>query len=255
MSYPTKTAAIILLETLIALLLSLLLLSWLTITYLSLARHHAIQKSWSKIQENFTVACQMLTREIKLSGYLGCVSLHNLPALQYRQSYLLSSSNKLSIAHPQSQYDVITVRHRSIASSILLNDMTNNHELYVSKNLAFAPGDLVLLADCTHAEIGQISAITINQSSQKLSLTHNITHPYKRDAEIGLVEENSYIFNHGTLYRRNIKGHVSHLINGIQIITIDTALSDTTITGLSLMLKLFAGKISQRGYVFINVAS
>lgn len=252
-----SSRAIILLETLIALALSFLLFSWLSMNYLFLSLNHTMQLSWSMMQENFNLAMQILTNEIRLSGYLGCVKLNNLPSLRYSNLYTLSANNKVLITKDYLGQDILSVTHRSLASSILLKAMLKPDELYASTNLVFMPGDIVVISDCNHADFVAIAEIQVINHQQKIFLTKKLHTLYGVNAEIGLLELNTYtIRNDGGLYRRNIKGEVIQLVRGIKQMNFkDYYINSGQLAGVSIELHLRSGKLQHTGYGFVHVAS
>ena len=218
-----KYAGIMLIEFMVAMLISLLLLGLLGTTYLAAEKNQAAQAACFLVQENGRLATQLLGRNIHQAGNVGCARL--------AADFPLSSALQDGLApHTKIQGTdkTLTLRGGSLASGYLAQAMQTPSVLYVSSSLPVTVGDSLMVSDCQTAAIFQVKSIEkVSATLQKIVSVLPLPKRYNMNAEVHTYEVNTY-FVAATrrvdaagaviyaLYRKNLHQHSAELVEGIE---------------------------------------
>lgn len=177
-----------LVELMVALTIGLIILSAVSMLFVSSKKTYTTQDSLARLQESARFAMQFLTKDLRLAGYYGCVSdiapdsvyssLNNSTAFAYNAQIPVEGLNNAagtwfpsaSTALPSgiaSGTDAIAVRMADASSSTFLtNEMSNKTDvLNVSSVSGFSSGDIIMVSDCSSTDIMLVTAINSLQIS------------------------------------------------------------------------------------------
>lgn len=209
-----------LIEIIIAMTLSMLIISVVIEMYLNLQHSYHLQKSLNQIQHSAKVAIEQLNLNIKHAGYIGCMRLTNdFPITSY-PPYSLSLRNRLTGSQSE-----ITVVHAEgkFAQYIASPD---NMTLLVRSRMGINRGNILIISDCKHAEIIEVSDVSISHDVKKISLHSPLHYLYDKHAEVSKLKINRFFIGKtqrinvdGTpiyaLYVIDINGDQSELVPGV----------------------------------------
>jgi type IV pilus assembly protein PilW len=241
-----KITGMTLIELMLAITISMLILSMLTTIYLVTKKNDSAQIAVSNIQENARIAMHWLHGNIRTAGYLGCAKLtDDFPIINY-PPYELTRENKIS----SSGSDTITIRGASISSATLVTSMRGYATLYVSGKPHFSEGDVLLISDCRSAEIFLVKkAAVISQGIQKITTKEPLHTQYQQYAEVSQFESNTYFVGKTNrqsadgspiyaLYIEDIYQQKTELVEGVEDMKIHYDINDNGIVGISIALTL-----------------
>lgn len=205
-----STSGLTLIEVILALTLSLLILSIVSVIYLSAEKSFQMQISLSAIQENMRTAFMLLKNEIQMAGYIGCAKLTDEFPIRNLGQYSITNQNKISI-----EKNSITIRHASIDHANLIKNMQGNSTLYVTAKPRFEESEILLISDCQSAEIFQVKTVSHILGGQKMTSSRALLRKYEKNAEISKLDINRYFIS--DTYRQQKKPLYAlflHDING-----------------------------------------
>src|SRR3989339_407508 len=154
-----------LLELLIAMTIGLLLLVGILVIYVQTNQSYRVSDSTSRLQESARFAFDLLSREIRMAGYMGCFSLSSSVNVIAAAAPSLTSTSVLEgfdAASPPAgiaaiaNTDIIRVRKASSLESLFLtgNMASDNANIQLSQNPhEFAANDVLIISDCSNADI------------------------------------------------------------------------------------------------------
>lgn len=203
-----------LLELMLALAISFLIFDALLTIYLSAQKNQSMQAALNSIQENAEIAAQFLRQDIQQAGYRGCARLRE----GFPVADTLTVTNRIFGTN-----NSVTVRHASAQSGILLENMSDNSIINTAS--AFKAGEVVLISNCSNAEIFKIKKVS-GVNNQKIFSETPLTQRYDKNSEISNFEINTYFIAATdrktidgktvmALYRQNINNRKTELVEGI----------------------------------------
>lgn len=175
-----------LIELMIAMVIGLLLLAGISSMFMTNKRIYRAQDEMGRLQENARFAMEMLIRDIRMTGYVGCGDDISAVTNQLNNGtnddnlYSLAdaveginnatgastwgpSSGADQVANIVAGTDAITLRYLEPIGINIAQDMTaNNSVLKVADVSGFTVNDLLGISDCLSAEVFQISQVTDN---------------------------------------------------------------------------------------------
>lgn len=189
-----RCSGISLVEIMIALVLGLMITAGVMQVYMSTKQSYRIAQAQSRIQENARFALEFLTQDIRMAGYMGCVSRSpNLTStLNSPTSYLYDFSIPVqgfewneatgvwlptvdaSVTTPLDGSDIITIRRAETSGTLISAHPggtppgSANLKLGSGGNPPLQNCDIVVVSDCSAAAVFQIT--TINGT---FNVTHN----------------------------------------------------------------------------------
>jgi type IV pilus assembly protein PilW len=231
-----------LLELLIALTLALFLSSAIMSIFIQCKRTYDLTQRLARLQTRARIAFNQLSRDIRMTGLIGCVRLNDFSPLNSQ----LTPETSLVIWHegiPTAKFRLPhLLRARFHSDIILIQALDPNtvpvkfaqgDHIYLSGRSLFRAKDKLLISDCQHAEAFQWSHI-------------NLQHIYQRGSELGFLDKIIYyIGNTGrrtqegkplyALYRRNLNKSLNNpveLVEGIEEIAIRLGVKNGSSGGL-----------------------
>lgn len=215
-----------LIELLLALTLSLLILSIISTIYLMTQRQLRSLLALNKLQQTIHLLSEIFHSEIHQAGYIGCPKLtENFPFKTF-SPYDFTSQNKF-VATTHS----LTTRSASAVHNNLIQPMTSLSVLYVFPEPVFSKGDILIISSCQRAELLEVKQSVVSQGRQIIRIKKPLHNLYDKEAELAQLEINTfYIENTGrqtdqgqsvwALYRQDRKGQTLELVEGVQDLTI-----------------------------------
>jgi type IV pilus assembly protein PilW len=244
-----------LVEIMVSMVLGLLLLAGVFQVYQSSRQSQTLQDAVTRRQEALRYATLMMTRDLRMSGYRGCLrdtgrvvnTLNNPAAYLYNFAFHVQGSESngagwspavdASVVPVEPGTDVLTLRTVRDNVTIVRQAMPQSSaDLKVEANLNPAPfatqGDIVLVSDCGGAAIFQITNYT--QTNGNIvhnagvaapapgNATKNLGRRYPVGAEISLISTVSYFVRQGSagrgpsLWRRIGTSTPEELVEGVE---------------------------------------
>ncbi|MFZ0219772.1 MAG: PilW family protein [Candidatus Aquirickettsiella sp.] len=219
-----------LLELMIALSLSLFLCIGMINIFTHSKNIYQLTQSLNTISTKARIAFYLLSHDIRMAGFIGCVRLiddfplnshltRNTSLVVWHKGY---TTTKLSLPNParyQKDSDAILIQFLD-PNTFLVKNAQASHIALVGKRV-FRPKDILLISDCQHAELIHWNNI-------------HLTYSYAVDSEIGFFNKIIYyIADTGrinetgqsiyALYRRNLSQSfykAIELIEGIKSMSI-----------------------------------
>jgi len=201
-----NSTGLTLLELLVALTLSLCIVAMLISIYVASQKNLFMHEAVLTIADNARISNEFLSRDIRVAGLYGCVTLSAQP------NSLEGTSRSL------------TLRHASQLSGSVLQ--YKESQIVVSTKPRFQPQDKIIISDCRHGEIMLIQAVTQNKNYQILSLASPLKNHYDDSVEVSVFEEKTYLLENTrrvdrrgkkikALYVKNTKHHRTELVEGV----------------------------------------
>jgi type IV pilus assembly protein PilW len=176
-----NSVGITLIELMLALSLSIFLISLIFEIYLIAENSRLTQSALISLQENEQILSQLLLRHIRMAGYAGCGKLSDDFPFYNHLTEKVSLRNKIKLY----QKSGITLWHASHENGILIKPMRGYATFYASANPAFAVGDDLIISDCKTADLFSVKQISISNSGiQKIVTTTPLNKLYSVNAEI-----------------------------------------------------------------------
>lgn len=207
-----------LIEILIAMALSLVLMSTLLSVWVHIKETSRMTENMARLQETERLLTHIFTSNIRMAGYVGCGSLvTGLSVLNHTGDAELSISSQNAIygysgnqnswrptlpkalqrvVMPDS--DVITVRYLNAAPlTALRSTIKSAKEITVGTTPSFKSGDKVLIANCIEAELFNVSKVQnlLNPSRQVLVSSVALKTQFNSGAVVGDFVRNTYFIS------------------------------------------------------------
>jgi type IV pilus assembly protein PilW len=196
--------------------------------------HH--QQALLITQENTRIALQLLQKNLQAAGEAGCQSgvdlllanqVAQLPMpIRLLQGYTVYGGQTEGIIVEKASYE------RSSLSQAMMH---SDDPIYLTQKKIFNPGEIVLIADCTHADLFMISSIDQDHILQHITPANHsahLNHVYGLDAQVMRWQIDSYYIspssrdeNIWALYQHRLlpKQSTVELISGIHQFTVQYA--------------------------------
>jgi len=202
-------------EILIASLISSLLLSLSMHQYLAVKKQlwHAervVEKSLA-----LQTAVDLIRYSVRRAGFTPCMGLQHLDA------------------SPKSQFGAIELNpegvsgfrtHRMDDDFSFVKKTLNKTTLLVASSAIFYAGDVVLIADCYHAELREITAVHHHLEGVLLTLNTPLTYAYIETYYVGRwITESFFVRAHhmGLMYQQNRSDEIVPDISRLQVLLSD----------------------------------
>ena len=187
-----RQAGVGLVEMMVALALGLLVTGVIGTVYLGSRQSYRVEEAMSRIQENGRFALEVMGRDIRMAGYMGCSSrtltpkntLNSPTAFNYNFAEPLvgyestgigtwSPAVDAGITNKLSGSDVLTLRSATEANARIdapfMN--TSSADIHVTANSDLQVNEIVMVSDCTAAAVFQIT--NFNTSGAGNNVVHN----------------------------------------------------------------------------------
>ncbi len=250
-----KQKGFTLIEIMVAVVVSLILLSGVIQIFMSTKQTYKFGEALSRMQETGRFAIDMLTRDIRMAGYQGCADLGTIPANVIANNPPVVSFGSEAIggweytgtwapalpAQPaaitslvKANTDVITIKHASATGMQLTgNLLVENANIQVSANtIGAVANDVLFISDCTTADIFRATnvssggTVTIAHASSS-NTSNRLSKAYGTDAKVYAFNDSVYFVgptnrsnrqgqNVFALFRRNGSGTIDELVEGVE---------------------------------------
>lgn len=163
-----------LIELLIALSLSVILLSGLVEVYLSVKNTYQKQTALSRLQENARLASIILTKNISMAGFVGCNSKDFSDAI-------IGDNNKITIKKADENLTYLTE-----------DFLPNTNIIKVENNPADKNNPELVIADCSHYDLFD----SLKFGEKIIEANKNFKHHYhKLDTTVSSFEKTEYFID------------------------------------------------------------
>ncbi len=227
-----------LIELILALTLSLFLISLSIEIYLLAEKSQRAQAALISLQENQQILSQILRQHIRMAGFSGCGRFSSdFPFYNHLPQYI-SLNNKIAI-YPHTDIktntDGITLWHAGIHHAKLSKNMQGYATLYVTANPIFAVGDNLIISDCKSVDLFKVKRVIIfHDGTQQIIAKTPLSKLYAQNAEISEFEWESYfVGDTGRLdlheqpvyavFMETQDGQKTELIEGVESMQIELA--------------------------------
>lgn len=261
-----KHSGVSMIELLVSLALGMILLLGVVEVFVNSKKTYRVQDALSEMQENARFAVDILLKDLRLAGYLGCGNLNRIEPevitglTNYRQASVVQgfqNNGNLSWAPtPPSELttsttvneitagpdsDLIAVMSAGACSAQIQSDMASasaNIAIAASNDCGFANNDIVMVSDCASADVFQITSAP----SGGLLSHADLQKPYDTSAEVMTVKSVTYfagtdpdsqipsLFMFNNSEARGVNNPVA-LIEGVESLQILFG-EDTTLNGV-----------------------
>ncbi len=179
-------------ELMVAMVIGLMILAAVSSVLVNSKKNYTTQDSLARLQENARFTVQILTRDLRMAGYFGCaddistvsnrlnptatnfsVFDTNNPIEGSESGANWSPSNTALGFTPLAGTDAIAIRYLAGDSIAVTKEMPRpSAAVQVDKNSGLANGDIIMIADCTSADVFQITNLNTNSGTFDL-VNHN----------------------------------------------------------------------------------
>lgn len=229
-----------LIELMIAMTLGLLLLGGIGYVYIGSSGAFRTTDNLSRIHENARYALEVMSRDIRMAGYIGCGNIASLtvktianppvPAMSVNNA-LIGYDNGSGWTNPSSVTrvagDVISIMAAFGSGTSLTGNLNpSNANIKVNGNPDnFKQGDVLAVTDCANADVfkvtnspGNTGVVTLTHGSG--TNTGNRTGTYGSDAFVMRVDQYSYFIGNNVagnraLYRVGLDGNAEELVEHV----------------------------------------
>jgi hypothetical protein len=258
----------ILIEILIAMSIGILLMTLLMEMYLASHESSTLETALSTIQQNARSFTAILTREIHAAGNIGCARLtQDFPIISL-PNYPYTAANKIT----STASNQITIRHADYPAATLAEEMKDHVRIYLSNNIAFKPGDILLISNCERAEMFKVQTVRKINGLLEITSTAALHDRYEKYAEVSRFSINQFYlaktgrhYSDGSaiyaLFIEDIHHRKSELVAGIQQMQIKytiqnaegspSAITDwAAVSGVAMNIELHAPPLKKIWHVY-----
>lgn len=178
--------------------------------YISTKRHYShLQMSLDSAME-LQLASDFMRDSIRHAGFSPCLNVNLLNPFDHREGHknikALEATSELRVNRMSPYFNVI------------LNMSASNH-LTATRDTILHPTQLVMIADCYHAEILRISSVKQTTSTQAVTLNSSLNFLYEPPVYIGeWLEERFFVpSKEGLFYQREHTDELTSLVKTISI--------------------------------------
>lgn len=229
-----------LVELMIAMTLGLVLLGGIGYVFIGSRGAFRTTDNLSRVQENARYALDVMSRDIRMAGYVGCgniasmtiKTIANAPVPQVTAGNTLIGydsgtgwTNPTSITRASG--DVLSIMGAfSNGANLTGNLIPSNANVQINGNAdGFKQGDVLVVTNCTNADVFKVtntpgSSGTVTLSHSSASNTGNRVGTYGSDAFVMRVDQYSYFIGVNTagnraLYRVGLDGVAEELVEHV----------------------------------------
>lgn len=175
-------------ELLISLFISTLLMSTMIGCYISHKRHYVQIKQQLEAHFELSLVKELLTNSIRRAGFTPCLNINYLDSHDRR-----TNSREIRALSLKRKDAVLAVSRMNEVFNELLTTPTAQ-QLIISSHHRLKENHPIIIADCSHAEIHQVSRVVQLKNSQVISLARPLLFDYDESAAVGAwLEERWFI--------------------------------------------------------------
>ncbi len=173
----SKSGGFSMVELMVAMVIGLIMLAAISTVLVNSKKNYTTQDSMARLQENARFAVQIITRELRVAGYFGCSddidSVHNALNASATDFSIFDTKNPIEGSEsggtwsptgsslgftPLAGTDAISIRYAASGSIPLTKEMpSESASAQVAPGSGLQIGDIIMIADCTSADIFQIT--------------------------------------------------------------------------------------------------
>lgn len=211
-----------LVELMVAIAIGLFLSLVLYAAYMNSSRLFSLQDHLAEMQDSGRAAIEVLQRESRLIGYLGCVNESSLATPPFTSLMGYESASSVVPAISSTEFSGVTghalvIRHGAYKSLPLTATMTSNTSMTAGSDEFGWKGTTptMLISDCVGAEQFTASAITAAGTTTTLSSGSPLGRLYTATARVRPVETSIFFLatptgkSQPSLYQRLSNGYVN----------------------------------------------
>jgi len=178
-----------LVEVLVALVISLFLLTGLGQAYLSNKASYTFSEAISRIQENGRFALDTMTQDLRMAGFFGCAIFDPLDT-----STIVNNLNPAGLGYDAAIHDIIAMGRLGGTENDGMNgsdsvsvrgpkpsnvtvhppyNVSTSANIHVTTNDSIQPGDIVMVTNCRGADIFQVTNKTTSTKASQQAIVHN----------------------------------------------------------------------------------
>jgi type IV pilus assembly protein PilW len=184
-----RQAGISMVEILIALVISLFLLSGIVQVYLANKTTYRFTEALGRVQENGRFALEFMVQDLRMAGFFGCAMfdpqdsediVNNLDpgGAGYDASlhdFVLAGVIEGTDADGLNGSDSVTLRGAKPGQLNVVAPFSVNKSaaIFVTTNDILVPNDIVMVSNCRGADVFQVTNVTVSGNASKMSVIHN----------------------------------------------------------------------------------
>ncbi len=237
-----KMSGFSLVELMVAITISLIVLAAVSTLFVSSKRTYSTQDRLGRLQENARFAMHFLTTDLRHAGYTGCIN-KLIPDTTYfnRLNNATSTTPDIPLVATDGTTDSVTISFVDPVSSFTLNaEMASPSSDITAMNVTgISKGDMLIIADCSTADLFQVSDISTDTTSNITTIRHlqgtsnpspgnisnDLSKAYKTTAKFIKFSTRRYYIATGAsgnpaLFRSDNGGAGAELVDGIESLKI-----------------------------------
>ncbi|MGL6030329.1 MAG: PilW family protein [Legionella sp.] len=180
-------------ELLISLFISSLLMSTMIGCYISHKRQYVQIKQQLEAHFELSLVKELLTHSIRRAGFTPCLNINYLDSYDRR-----TNSREIRALSLNRKDAILAVNRMNEVFDELLTTSTAQ-QLIISSHHRLKENHPMIIADCTHAEIHQVTRVVQLKNSQIISLARPLLFDYDESAAVGAwLEERWFIKSNHT---------------------------------------------------------
>jgi type IV pilus assembly protein PilW len=217
-----RQAGVSLVEIMVALTVGLVLIAGVGQIYLSSKQTYRVQDAQSRLQENARYALELLQRDVREAGYLGCRSITSItpnvianpPIIPLTTSTTVTGNEATGStwspgsapADTVAGTDTITIQSGGSCGGHLVGNMTAvnaNIQIDAANSCNLTAGDAFVISDCTNADIARASSVSNGTTIETIAHANNVntanflSKAYQSDAELLKFTSYTYFIRNG----------------------------------------------------------
>lgn len=216
---PRRQVGLTLVEIMVALVVSLILIAGVIQIFVGTQQTYRFQDALARVQENGRFASEIMTRDARLAGYIGCTTLvsvtpNTIPPLviEYSRDNYIEGLAGVAAGNPfnaEPGTDVMTLRMLSPDTARVSANMAVGGPVTIAVNTqGFAVNDVVAVADCNNVDIFNVTGVA-GGGPVTITPANNLPKAYLEGAILSRFREVSYFVRPGAggelaLWRREL---------------------------------------------------
>ncbi len=186
-----KQQGFTLIELIIAITISLFLLILLSDAFFSLRKAIEDREELTNGEAQALQVMYYLNQHVPYAGFIGCFNLNRNGAVT---NHLAAEQGNVTASSVLSKDQHVLVIKLVESPILFAEPMTNNSEIIVNQLSNLQKDDVVVISDCSSAEVDKIESIRkiINKASYKITLTRALSRSYKPYATIAVLRRYRY---------------------------------------------------------------
>ncbi len=213
-----KYSGVTLIESMLALSLSLLLLTIVFSLFLAGQKHFTQQKNMLAMQTKINLTKQILVSSVQQAGFLGCARLTPDFPLHNTTSVPTHFLNKIAVSNKKQTG--FRVWFAGKKAEKLLRPMQDLTRLTVSPSWKIKPNDILVISDCKSIDIFTVANIFTRKHEIKIQTLQPLSKLYATDADVMPLHINTFYYKKKRLYWQSDNTEPVELIDHIQQVSL-----------------------------------